>query len=121
MLLEQEKEGDAKESRWKGSLPARTLADQLVPYSCYATMILYGPAMRETLCNVSEWCEEILVLKQASPPSLLWSSSWIGSTQEGGVIRVAVMDTEGAHNFLKELLYGIRALVGIDTYRKAFP
>lgn len=121
MLLEQEKEGEVRNSRWKGELPVRTLADRLAPYSCYATAILYGPAMRETLRNVSQRCDKISVFKQASPPPLLWSFSWVGPEREGGVIRVAAMDTEGVRNFLKELLHAIKTVVGIDTYRKAFP
>jgi len=121
MLLEQEKEGEVKDSRWKGALPARTLADRLAPYSCYATAILYGPAMRETLRDVSQRCEKISVFKQASPPPLLWSFSWVGPEREGGVIRVAAVDTEGVRNSLKELLHTIKPVVGIDTYHKAFP
>lgn len=121
MLLEQGKEGEAKISRWKDALSVRTLADRLAPYSCYATTILYGPAMRKTLHDVSQRCEKISVFKQTSPPSLLWSFSWIGQEREGGVIRVAAMDTEGVRNFLKELLHTIKTVVGIDTYRKAFP
>jgi len=122
MLLEQEKEGEVKkDSRWNGALPARTLADRLAPYSCYATAILYGPAMHETLRDVSQRCDKISVFKQASPPPLLWSFSWAGPKQEGGVIRVAAVDTEGVRNFLKELLHMIKPVVGIDTYHKAFP
>ena len=121
MLLEQEKEGEAKASRWDGVLPARSLADRLAPYSCYATAILYGPTTRETLSDISQRCGKISVFKQASPPPLLWSFSWVGPQREGGVIRVAAMDTEGVRDFLKELLHGIKALVGVDTYRKAFP
>jgi urease accessory protein len=83
----------------------RTLADRLAPYSCYATAILYGPAMRETLRDVSQRCEKISVFKQASPPPLLWSFSWVGPEREGGVIRVAATDTEGVRDFLKELLH----------------
>lgn len=121
MLLEQEKEGNTKTSRWDGALPERQLADRLAPYSCYATAILYGPAMCETLGDVSQRCGEISVFKKESPPPLLWSFSWVGPQREGGIIRVAAMDTEGVRDFLKELLHGIRTLVGIDTYRKAFP
>ena len=120
MLLEQEKGGE-KTSRWDGVLPVRKLADRLAPYSCYATVILYGPAIRETLSDISQRCESISVFKKISPPPLLWSFSWVGPQREGGIIRVAAMDTEGARDFLKELLHGIKTLVGIDTYRKAFP
>ena len=120
MLLEQENE-EMKNSRWKGALPMRTLADRLAPYSCYSTAILYGPAMYETLRDVSERCEKILVFKQASPPTLLWSFSWVGPERKGGVIRVAATDTEGVRGFLKELLHTVKIVVGTDTYRKAFP
>ena len=120
MLLDQE-EGEAKSSRWDGALPVRKLADRLAPYSCYATAILYGPAMRETLSEVSQQCANISVFRKASPPPLLWSFSWLGPQRDGGIIRVATMDTEGVRDFLKESLHGIKALIGIDTYRKAFP
>ena len=121
MLLEQEKEDEVRNSRWEGALPVRTLADRLAPYSCYATAILYGPAIRETLRDVSKQCEGISVFKQTSPSPLLWSFSWVGPEREGGVIRVAAMDTEGVRNFLKELLHTISIVIGIDTYHKAFP
>jgi len=121
MLLEQEKEGEARNSRWKGALPVRTLADRLAPYSCYATVILYGPAIQKTLHDVSQQCETISVFKQASPPPLLWSFSWVGLEREGGVIRVAATDTEGVRNFLKVLLHTIETTVGVDTYCRAFP
>jgi len=86
MLLKQEKEGETRNPRWKGTLPTRMLADRLAPYSCYATAILYGPVTREKLHNISQRCEKISVFKQASPPLLLWSFSWVGPSQEGGVI-----------------------------------
>ena len=122
MLLDQEKGGEeARGSRWDGALPVRKLADRLAPYSCYATAILYGPAMRETLGGVSQQYGNISVFKRSSPPPLLWSFSWLGPQRDGGIIRVAAMDTEGVRDFLKESLQGIKALVGIDTYRKAFP
>ena len=121
MLLEQDKEDEVRNSRWEGALPVRTLADRLAPYSCYATAILYGPAIRETLRDVSKQCEGISVFKQTSPSPLLWSFSWVGPEREGGVIRVAAMDTEGVRNFLKELLHTISIVIGIDTYHKAFP
>jgi len=121
MLLEQEKDGEAKISKWKDALPVRALADRLAPYSCYATAILYGPTMQDTLHDVFKRYEKISVFKQSSPPTLIWSFSWIGLEREGGVIRVAATETESVRNFLKELLHGIRTLVGIDTYRKAFP
>ena len=120
MLLEQEKEGEVRNSRWKGALPTRTLADRLASYSCYAAAILYGPVMRETLRDVSQRCETISVFKQASPP-LLWSFSWLGPGRKGGVVRVAAMDTEGVRNFLRGLLHTIKPVVGIDMYCKAFP
>jgi len=121
MLLEQDKEGEAKTSRWDGVLPIRRLVDRLAPYSCYATAILYGPAMRETLRDISQRSDKISIFKMASPPPLLWSFSWVGPQREGGIIRVAAMDTEGVRDFLKESLFGIKTLVGIDTYQKAFP
>lgn len=120
MLLEQ-KGGETHDSRWGCALPERSLADRLAPYSCYATVILYGPAMCETLHNVFQRYEKITVFKQAFPAQLLWSFSWVGPQREGGVIRVAAIETESVRNFLKESLHGVKCLVGIDTYRKAFP
>ena len=48
-------------------------------------------------------------------------ASWLGPRRDGGKIGVAAMVREGVRDFLKESLHGIKALVGIDTYRKAFP
>ena len=72
--------------------------------------------MREKLNKVSQQYGS----RSEGPPLPRCSGPSVGSVL-GGIIGVAAMDTEGARDFLTESLHGIKALVGIDTYRKAFP
>ena len=112
MLLE---ERDAS----PGPLTPRTLADTLAPYSCYATVIMYGSLVQETIKNLNAAYSAITVFKQAGPPSLLWSLSSI-CDGKGCVIRVAAKETEDVKNWLGKALEDLQEVLGLDVYRRAF-
>ncbi|KAH9937167.1 UreD-domain-containing protein [Fomitopsis serialis] len=101
------------------SLPPRTLADSLAPYSCYATLIMCGPLVESTLGSLSAEYGRTTVFKHASPPELLWSLSAIGDGA-GCVVRVAATETETVRNWLNERLVPLEGAMGPDVYRRAF-
>ncbi len=100
-------------------LTRRSLADSLTPYSCYATVIIYGPLVRDVTRHLSEAYSVITVFKQLAPPSLLWSFSPI-CAGEGCIVRVAASETEDVKHWLREALRDLEKTLGIDLYRKAF-
>ncbi|KAJ4485989.1 UreD urease accessory protein-domain-containing protein [Lentinula aciculospora] len=99
----------------------RSLKEKLSPYSCYATLILRGPMVEETITQITTRYEGISVMQRRAPEDLLWSLSPIGSDKEHGVIiRVAGKETEIVKNWLKESLMSLEQHIGVDTYRRAF-
>jgi len=101
-------------------LPSRSLRDKLAPYSCYATAILYGPALINTMSEIAEEYGKISVFKQKEMPLLIWSWSWMRGGK-GGVLRVAGIDSETVRNSLRDMFSHLQDVVGVDTYRRAFP
>ncbi|KAI1793867.1 UreD-domain-containing protein [Ganoderma leucocontextum] len=100
-------------------LTHRSLADSLAPYSCYATVIIYGSLVRDVTRHLSEAYRSITVFKQHAPPSLLWSFSPI-CAGEGCIVRVAARETEDVKHWLGEALRDLQKTLGIDVYRRAF-
>lgn len=101
-------------------LNPRSLKDKLGPYACYATAILYGPALQVTMARIAEKYGKITVFKQRVIPDLVWSWSPI-QAGKGGVVRVAGMDSESVRYWFRDMLSPLRDVVGVDTYQKAFP
>lgn len=101
------------------SLPLRTLAESLAPYSCYATLIMCGPLIQNTLASLSAEFGRLTVFKQARPQDLLWSFSAI-SDGVGCVVRVAGTETELVKSWLGEKLVALEGAMGPDIYRRAF-
>lgn len=102
-----------------GPLTARTLAETLAPYSCYATVIMYGELTRKTIQHLSAAYGSITVFKQRAPPTLLWSLSPI-CDNKGCVVRVAAKDTEDVKMWLGKALSDLESVLGVDVYRRAF-
>ncbi|KAJ6604527.1 UreD urease accessory protein-domain-containing protein, partial [Mycena vulgaris] len=97
-------------------LPARTLANKLDPYACYATLILCGPQVQGVISALAEEYGRISVFKTAAPARLLWSLSTFGDN--GAVVRVAGMETEIVRRWVGD---GLRAMeVGRDEVRRGF-
>lgn len=108
-------EQDAQE----GPLIPRTLAERMAPYSCYATVILYGKLVQRTCHGLSAAYSAITVFKQHRPPPLLWSLSPICDGR-GWVLRVAGKDTEDVKVWLGKALVDLDSIIGVDVFRRAF-
>jgi len=100
-------------------LPRRSLKDRLAPYSCYATIMLYGPLTEGIVCELDAEYEKISVYKLHTTLDLIWSLSPI-SGNSGRMVRVAGKETEDVKAWLRSALRGVESIVGIDMYRKAF-
>ncbi|KAI3627384.1 hypothetical protein CBS14141_001385 [Malassezia furfur] len=121
------------------------LSRRCAPYTCYATLILYGPETH-TICDALQ--SEFDEIQQAQPllrsgtttgptrvdlPPLLWCTSSLASsapvpgsdpkaaknTQSGLVVRLAGIDTDEVRNWLYQHLQPVCHLVGSDMYRMA--
>ncbi|KZT05888.1 UreD-domain-containing protein [Laetiporus sulphureus 93-53] len=99
-------------------LAPRTLADTLRPYSCYATVIMYGPLVQDTIQRLSAEYAKIIVFRHALPPDLLWSFSPLKNGR-GCILRLAAKETEDIRTWLGEQLTAFQGIVGCDVYRKA--
>ncbi|KAF8973703.1 hypothetical protein BDZ97DRAFT_387181 [Flammula alnicola] len=113
MLLDNEELGH--------QVPNRPLRQRLLPYSCYAMLILYGPQVQSIITDITRRYDQISVFKTRTPAQLIWSLSPIDSTKQGVVVRVAGIETQTVKGWLKETLSGLEGLVGMDVYRRAFP
>lgn len=102
-------------------LPRRSMATRLAPYSCYATVILYGPQVRENIRTLNAQYDTLSVFKTKAPTDLIWSFSPIDNKKEGAVVRVAGKDTEAVRLWLRQALKGLEPSIGIDVFRAAFP
>ncbi|PPQ67025.1 hypothetical protein CVT26_009922 [Gymnopilus dilepis] len=112
MLLEREKPGTL--------LPERSLRQRLLPYSCYAMLILYGPRLQTIMTDVTSLYDQIAVFKTRIPDPVLWSLSPMDRTRQGVVIRVAGMETEAVKSWLNQTLSGLEEIIGKDVFRRAF-
>ncbi|KAL1707410.1 UreD urease accessory protein-domain-containing protein [Schizophyllum commune] len=111
MLLEEEPEDPR--------VPRRTLAQRLAPYSCYAMLLLFGPATQEVVKDLEEHYAKITVFKRGAPDDLLWSLSLVDSGR-GAVVRVAGKETEAVKHWLKDALRKLEDVVGPDVYQRTF-
>ncbi|KAI0660386.1 UreD-domain-containing protein [Cubamyces menziesii] len=103
----------------QGSLTPRTLAETLAPYSCYATVIMYGELVENTCRNLAAAYSAITVFKQHAPPSLIWSLSTI-CDGKGCIVRVAAKETEDVKNWLGKALVDFEGVLGVDVFRRTF-
>ncbi|KAI0673444.1 UreD-domain-containing protein [Trametes maxima] len=102
-----------------GPLAPRTLRETLAPYSCYATVIVYGDLVQDTVRHLSAAYATITVFKQNAPLPLLWSLSTMCEGR-GCVIRVAATETEDVKMWLGKALSDLEGVLGVDVYRRAF-
>ncbi|KAF5374822.1 hypothetical protein D9758_000401 [Tetrapyrgos nigripes] len=100
--------------------PRRTLAERMHPYSCYATVLLCGTAVRAAIEHIKNDYEKITVMKSSAPANFLWSFSLIRPDGDGAIVRVAGKDTETVKEWLKAALSCLEEVIGIDVYRRAF-
>ncbi|KAI0652163.1 UreD-domain-containing protein [Trametes meyenii] len=102
-----------------GPLVPRTLRETLAPYSCYATVIVYGDLVQDTVRHLAAAYTTITVFRQHTPPSLIWSLSTI-CEGKGCVIRAAATETEDVKMWLGRALSDLEGVLGVDVYRRAF-
>lgn len=100
-------------------LPRRSLSDKLAPYSCYATLILYGPLVESVVSALTENYQKISVMKSTQPLELLWSLSSITSQPSTGVVvRIAGKDTERVKSWIADALEPAEHIIGTDVYKR---
>lgn len=100
-------------------VPKRTLAERLTPYSCYATVLIYGPLTHETIRYLSSQFEATTLFKANKRPDLIWSLTLI-CNGEGCILRVAAKETEQVRHWLGAALHLLEGVVGVDIFRKTF-
>ncbi|KAM0756146.1 UreD-domain-containing protein [Meredithblackwellia eburnea MCA 4105] len=112
MLLEDESDG-------KG--PQTSYYERVEPYSCYASIIFFGPAVAPILSYLQAAFSNITQYKQSRPYSLLWSFSEL-EKGKGGIARCAADTTESVKEWIVQVLQngGIEDLIGKDLWRNAF-
>lgn len=98
---------------------SRTLGERLKPYSCYATLIFFGPLVRNVIAHLDKLYQSTTVFKATSPARMIWAMSPI-SEEKGYILRAAGVDTEDVKDWLRESLRGFEDVVGVDTYLKLF-
>lgn len=94
---------------------------RVAPYSCYATLVLYGPRLGPMLAHLEATFARIVQYKQTNPYSLVWSFSPLEKGQ-GGIARCAGATTEMVREWVQEVLKegGIEELVGKDLWTNTF-
>lgn len=95
--------------------------NRVAPYSCYATLILVGPALAPLLDHLRTAFGSITQYKQSRPYSMLWSFSEL-EKGKGGVARCAGNSTEAVKDWVVQVLKdgGIEDLIGKDLWKNAF-
>jgi urease accessory protein len=114
---EQQAEEEGRRSR------ETTYRHRVEPYSCYATLFLYGPETLEVRSYISKTFLSLTQYTQSRPFSLLWSYSTLEGG--GGIARCAGHSTEAVKDWVSELLEarkgpgGIEELMGKDLWKNA--
>ncbi|GAA5958478.1 hypothetical protein JCM3765_007890 [Sporobolomyces pararoseus] len=134
LLLEDERSGDPEDSQTTTNsggggegqtIPPRETSyrHRVEPYSCYATLFLYGPETARLRSYISKTFLALTQYTQSRPFSLLWSYSALEGG--GGVARCAGHSTEAVKEWVCELLEaaqgegGIEELIGKDLWKNA--
>ncbi|GAA5849769.1 hypothetical protein JCM3766R1_000255 [Sporobolomyces carnicolor] len=100
-----------------------TYRQRVEPYSCYATLFLYGPETARLRSYISSTFLALTQYTQSRPYSLVWSYSTLEGG--GGVARCAGHSTEAVKEWLCELLEaaggqgGIETIIGKDLWQNA--
>ena len=98
-------------------LPSRTLKDRLAPYSCYATLLMFGPMVASIATSLAAQYDAISQMQRTSAPDFIWSLS---SLDGGCIVRAAGMETEVVKMWLKVALADLAIVIGNNTFHKAF-
>jgi len=118
LLLDQEDESGSG-NPVGGSARHRNLQTSLAPYSCYATVLMFGNATQSVSSALHARYDSVSQMQRRTPESLIWSFSPL-ENGSGSIVRVAAMETESVRSWLREALRGLESHIGVDTYSKAF-
>ncbi|KAI5475355.1 urease accessory protein [Pseudohyphozyma bogoriensis] len=105
----------------KGEATETSYAPRVAPYSCYATLLLFGPSTKPLLQHLERTFSSITQYNQSNPYSLLWSFSEL-EKGEGGIARCAGVSTEAVREWVVQVLQdgGIETMIGEDLWKNAF-
>ncbi|GAA5911537.1 hypothetical protein JCM8208_006867 [Rhodotorula glutinis] len=103
---------------------ATTYRPRVAPYSCYATLFLFGPSCAALLASIEAEFAALVQHKQRAPFSLVWSYSPLAlpGGLKGGIARCAGDSTEAVREWVTHVLGqgGIEDLVSRDLWKGAF-
>ncbi|TNY21064.1 UreD urease accessory protein-domain-containing protein [Rhodotorula diobovata] len=102
-----------------------TYRSRVAPYSCYATLFLFGPSCTRILASLEAQFGALVQHKQRAPFSLVWSFSPLATGTGGGgggIARCAGDSTEAVREWVTHVLGegGIEELVSRDLWKTAF-
>lgn len=114
-----------------GDNPTRTTyATRVRPYSCYATLVIFGPAFDKLLDTLDETFSALTQYKMQHPFAVVWSFSRLdknrpgsrGVNVRGGIARCAGATTELVKEWILDVLHrgGVESVVGPDLTKVAF-
>ncbi|RHZ47785.1 hypothetical protein Glove_567g17 [Diversispora epigaea] len=100
------------------------LMNQLEPYDCFATLIIYGPKVIPLIDHILNEFNKIVINKTNKIIDLTWSVSSLCSREKekenGVVIKIAGITTEMVKNFLIEnALKGLDCIIDDDLFERA--
>lgn len=98
-------------------LPSRTLKDRMAPYSCYATMLMFGPMVTGMAAKLATQYDAISQMQRSGPSDFVWSLSMLDG---GCIVRAAGLETEVVKKWLKDALADVAMVIGDNTFQKAF-
>jgi len=102
---------DVLSLKGEGDSPLNT---RLSPYTCYATVFLYGGHLRALIDQVTGLAAKVLQMQSSTPAPLLLSVSQL---EEGvTVIRLAGTETEAVRTWLSDNLHPLQHLFGEYLY-----
>ncbi|GAA5994871.1 urease accessory protein UreD [Rhodotorula paludigena] len=123
LLLEDEKPPQTSPDDPSAPRHTTTYVPRVAPYSCYATLFLFGPQTASLRRALETSFTALEQHKLPAPYALVWSYSTLpGHPEGGGVARCAAATTEGVKEWVVQVLQlgGIEELVGKDLWKTAF-
>lgn len=97
--------------------PPHTLKDRMAPYSCYATLLMFGPMVTSIVASLAAQYDAVSQMGRTSAPDFLWSLSLLDG---GCIVRAAGLETEAVKMWLKVALADVADVIGDNAFHKAF-
>lgn len=99
-------------------LGPRSLESRLYPYSCFATLFLFGSDVQNIVNSLNNDLANVSQFQSPSPTDLIWSLSSCGG--HGTVVRLAATEAQMIRLWLRTALGPLKDVIGIDIFEKAF-